>query len=663
MTSEDWSRLKPLFDQALDLPGDARAALVEKLHAEDPALAAHLALLLEVENNTAADSPKDTPLVKLNEFVTSEEFFDTSRVDAVVSQIGRYRIVKELGHGGMGTVYEAVDPAIERAIAIKTIRLENLGSTQIEFLRDRLFREARLAGKLSHPGIVIIHDVGDHGAAAYIAMELVNGPSLEQVLSQNQRLGYARVLDILSQAAKALDYAHSNGVIHRDVKPANIMIHEGRAVKIADFGIAKITETVRTKDLNESDTTTTFLTQPGKVMGTPNYMSPEQMRAEHVTGRSDQFSLAVVGFRMLTGSLPFRSDSIPGLVHEIVYGERPAIRQYNADLPAEADQVFIRALGRTPQERFNTCAAFVDSLEQAMRAPRASRKERPVVQPSAAELKTPVFPSPARQPGTIFLSAPILVLATGLIVFFALGIVLYRATEPPVINVPLAADAGPADAQPSDPQQLQLRGVDSASAGTATTQTMPAQQSKLAAPAIEYFRAEPARVNPGEHLNLEWNVIGARKITIDHGIGSVIADAGRSIAAPTETTTYRLRATGKGGASEARTTVIVENPPSLGDSAQAPQRVYELSEAAMNRRLDKQVTPNVLNQLNAAVVRLSVLVDTVGNVNDIQFKSGDRSLFDAAKQAAAQYHYHPYIVNGRAVAVRTGITVKFNAKK
>jgi serine/threonine protein kinase len=657
MTSEDWSRLKPLFDQALDLPTDARAALIEKLHGEDPALAAHLALLLKVENNSAADSPHDAPLFKLKEFVTSEEFFNTSRVEAAVSQIGRYRIVKELGHGGMGTVYEAVDPAIERSIAIKTIRLENLGSAQIEFLRDRLFREARLAGKLSHPGIVIIYDVGDHGAAAYIAMELVNGPSLEQVLSQNQRLGYARILDILSQAAKALDYAHSNGVIHRDVKPANIMIHEGRTVKIADFGIAKITETVRTKDLNESDTTTTFLTQPGKVMGTPNYMSPEQMRAEHVTGRSDQFSLAVVGFRMLTGTLPFRSDSIPGLVHEIVYGERPSIREYNADLPVETAQVFIRALARSPQERFNTCTAFVDSIEQAIRPPRRSKKEPLVVQPTS-----PTPPQP-RGAGPIFLSAPILVLAAGLIVFFVLGFILYRATEPPIIIVPSAADAGP-DAQPAESQQVQPRGADNARAQIATTQPLSARQATLAAPAIEYFRAEPANVNPGDRLNLVWNVMGARKITIDHGIGSVVvADAGRSIPAPPETTTYRLRATGKGGTSEARTTVVVVTTHSAPGSTQAVQHPYGLSETAMSRRLERQVMPSAASQLQSAVVRLSVLVDTAGNVTDIQFKSGDRSLLDAARQAAAQYHYRPYLLNGKPVAVRTGITVKFNAKK
>ena len=176
MTSGDWVRLKPLFDEAIELPEDGRAALIEKLRSEDKSLAEHLALLLEKDGEEITS----TPLVKLNDLLPSEEQFVFPKLEANVKQIGRYRIVKELGHGGMGTVYEAVDPAIGRAVAIKTIRLQALGSNQIEFLRDRLFREARLAGKLSHSGIVIIFDVGEHDGAAYIAMELVNGPSLEK---------------------------------------------------------------------------------------------------------------------------------------------------------------------------------------------------------------------------------------------------------------------------------------------------------------------------------------------------------------------------------------------------------------------------------------------------------------------------------------------------
>ena len=658
MTSEDWSRLKPLFDQAVELPAEARDALIEKVRAEDPSLAAHLAMLLEAEVSTDSSTQGDTPLLNLKQFVSSDEFFTASRVEAQLEQIGRYRIVKELGHGGMGTVYEATDPVIGRAIAIKTIRLENLGSSQMEFLRDRLFREARLAGQLSHPGIVIIHDVGEHGAAAYIAMELVNGPSLEQVLRQNQRLGYAQVLDILSQAAKALDYAHENGVIHRDVKPANIMMHEGRTVKIADFGIAKIAETVRTKDLNDH-TTTSFLTQPGKVMGTPNYMSPEQMRAEPVTGRSDQFSLAVVGFRMLAGILPFRSDSVPGLVHEIVYGERPSIRQDNPKLPAQADQVFLRALAKSPQERFSTCAEFVDSLDQAMRAPHTEKK-KPVAIPK--DPKPASVPPPSATLSEFFRYRPLQLLAAGLVVILVGSIILYRSTAPPEISLPPAInDAEPdtktAKTNPTgDPQP-----ENGPPAATVTPAVSTPRPIKLAPPVVDYFHAEPPSVKPGERLNLVWNVLGATKVTIDHGIGPVVADAGRSITAPSASTTYRLTAEGKGGSTEARATVIVLSASPRPPSSTA--RVYNLSESAMNRRMEKQVAaiapPNALNGLQSPTVHLSVLVDTHGNVTDIQFRSGNRALLDAARQAAAQYHYRPYVVNG----VRTEISVKFNAEK
>ncbi|HMD47981.1 MAG TPA: serine/threonine-protein kinase [Bryobacteraceae bacterium] len=613
MTSEDWSRLKPLFDQALDLTGEARAALIEKVRGEDPALADHLALLLRGEDNTAASSQTDAPLLNLKQFVTSDQFFTSPREQPEVKQVGRYRIVKVLGQGGMGTVFEAADPVIGRNIAIKTIRLANLGGPQTEFLRDRLFHEARLAGKLSHSGIVIIHDVGEHEGAAYIAMELVNGPSLEQVLADNQRLGHARVLDILSQAAKALDYAHSNGVVHRDVKPPNIMIHEGRTVKIADFGIAKIAETVRTKDLN--DDTTTYLTQPGKVMGTPTYMSPEQMRAEPVTGRSDQFSLAVVGFRMLTGILPFRSDSIPGLVHEIVYGIRPSIRHYNADLPADTDRVFMRAFSRSPEERFSTCTEFVGSLEHAMRPPRTVKKEPALpgpkiapppaakTPPPVATAQPPVHKIQSGSPARAFARSPFLVLAAGLVVLFAVSLFLYKRTQPPVIDLPLISDAEPAEALAATP-------VPPAAASAA-------QSVKLAPPAIEYFRAEPASVKPGERLNLVWNVIGARKITIDHGIGPVAADGGRSIPAPAESTTYRLVAAGKGGTRNARATVTILGSNPAPGSATGPPRVYKLPKAAG----------------------------------------------ETAQQTAAKYHYNPYIVNAQPTALRTTITVKFDAEK
>jgi serine/threonine protein kinase len=735
-------RLKPLFDEAIELPDDARAALIEKVRNQDERLAEHLALLLEKDGEEITN----TPLMKLSDVLPPEEQPVSPKLEAKVKQIGRYRIVKELGHGGMGTVYEAVDPAIGRAIAIKTIRLESLGSNQVEFLRDRLFREARLAGKLSHSGIVIIFDVGEHDGAAYIAMELVNGPSLEQILSGNRRLGYAKALDYLMQAARALDYAHSNGVIHRDVKPANMMIQEGKTLKIADFGIAKITETLRTKGAPDETASTFSLTQPGKVMGTPAYMSPEQMRAEAVTGRSDQFSLAVVGFRMLSGILPFRSDSIPGLVHEIVYGARPSLRLANPDLPIETDHVLTRALGQLPQDRFVSCVEFVNSLEIAIRgstrpspspprrdpgrffnsrtlSPKASPKDR-IQSRIRAALRSRV---------TLFGALAAVLILVGLFIYKASDSRESVVANPEIgdgADVPLSAaltadhkrvhagdpvtlrwrvdgatdvsiepgigkvpNAGSREMQldASTTYILTAKSRDATTRAPVTIQVLPegspvardeAETPSLGPPTIVYFHTLPPVVKPGEDFDLVWNVIGAKNIVIDQGIGHVIADAGRSLPAPAESTTYKLRAEGRGGSSEALATVIISKPTagtdpvdnqneepfpvrSTGSSAKQA-RVYKLSEAAMNSRNDKRVfpvSPPGTADGSPALVRLSVLVDPSGNVSDIEYKSGDRSFFGAAKTAAKQYHYRPYLVNGQPVPVRTEITLKFNSGK
>ena len=218
-----------------------------------------------------------------------------------VEQIGRYRILGELGRGAAGIVYRAQDPAIGRTIAIKTIRLSDItDEAERARLRERLFREAQSAGILSHPNIVTIYDIAEENGLAYIFMEFVDGPPLEKDPQQRGAAGRRTVaLSILRQTAIGLDYAHKKGIVHRDIKPANILIHEGTLAKITDFGVAKI--------LSQQ------MTQAGVMMGTPNYMSPEQVQGHAVDGRADQFSLAVIAYEILTGEKPFVADQLPSL--------------------------------------------------------------------------------------------------------------------------------------------------------------------------------------------------------------------------------------------------------------------------------------------------------------------------------------------------------------
>src|SRR5215470_4955052 len=212
-----------------------------------------------------------------------------------VEQIGRYQILGELGRGAMGIVYKALDPAIGRTVAIKSIRLTELtDEAERERLRERLFREAQSAGILSHPGIVTIYDIAEQDNMAYIFMEFVNGPPLEKMLKHEQTPDKETLLSIFRQVAAALDYAHKKGIVHRDIKPANIMIHEDGTAKVTDFGVAKI--------LSQQ------MTLAGTMLGTPSYMSPEQVEGTSIDGKADQFALAVIAYELLTGDKPFSAE-------------------------------------------------------------------------------------------------------------------------------------------------------------------------------------------------------------------------------------------------------------------------------------------------------------------------------------------------------------------
>jgi CHASE2 domain-containing sensor protein/tRNA A-37 threonylcarbamoyl transferase component Bud32 len=279
---------------------------------------------------------------------------DQTAAQGDVSQktLGRYTIERKLGEGAMATVYLARDPKIGRKVAIKTVALaEEFDDASLEEARQQFMREAESAGRLNHPHIISIYDVGEDRDVSYLAMEYFEGVSLLKHAQRDDLLPAASVMELMARAADALDYAHRQGVVHRDIKPANIMYHAvSDELKITDFGIARLTDTSRTKT--------------GIILGTPSYMSPEQLMASGVTGQSDLYSLGVTLYQLLTGVAPFRADSIPKLMDKIMREEAHPITQVRADLPACADSVMTTVLAKKPEDRYSSGRAMAMALRE-----------------------------------------------------------------------------------------------------------------------------------------------------------------------------------------------------------------------------------------------------------------------------------------------------------
>ena len=265
-----------------------------------------------------------------------------------MATLGRYEILNELGRGGMGVVYRAFDPVLQRSLAIKAI--EAVGDP--EYSR-RLVSEAQSAAKLLDPRIVTIYDVGKDGDTLYIAMELLEGRDLAVTFASSHPMSGSVFLRLLADVAGALDYAHSQGIVHRDVKPSNIMVLTSGGVKIMDFGIAK-------------SAASASKTQTGTILGTPLYMAPEQIKGETVDGRSDQFSLAVLAYEGLTGRKPFESDSVPQVFYSIINSKFEPASVLNPILGPETDRVLGKALAADANDRYPSCAAFAEDLSAAL---------------------------------------------------------------------------------------------------------------------------------------------------------------------------------------------------------------------------------------------------------------------------------------------------------
>ena len=265
----------------------------------------------------------------------------------------RYRIVARLGAGAFGEVYRAHDSVLGRDVAVKRIKLDAfVEPAALEDIKQRFSREAQVAARLRHPNIVITHDIVQTPAMSFIVMELVEGRTLQALLAERGRLPLGETIGLVAQVAAALDHAHASGVVHRDVKPANIMIEPGGQLKVMDFGIAKLE-------------TGANLTSTGSIMGTPNYMSPEQAKGLRVDGRSDLFSLGCVLYECLTGTKPFQGESVSVILVKILTEEPPPVDLAAAGLPAEIGSVLKRAVAKDPAARYASGKDLVEALRTA----------------------------------------------------------------------------------------------------------------------------------------------------------------------------------------------------------------------------------------------------------------------------------------------------------
>jgi serine/threonine protein kinase len=307
---------------------------------------------------------------------------------------GRYELQEEIGRGAMGVVYKAIDPLIGRTVAIKTMRLEDMGGTTPKpELLNRFHIETRAAGLLSHPNIVVIYDAGADGDLFYITMEYVAGRSLQAMMDEKQAFPLPRLLRLMEQACRALDYAHQRNIVHRDVKPANILLGELDTVKITDFGTAKILERGGT--------------QTGHIIGTPSYMSPEQVKGRPVDGRADVFSLGVILYELVTGEKPFPGKNVTTVIYKIVHEDPIPPIVLDTSLHPGLNAVINKVLAKEPDDRYQSCGELLKALRNYREGPLSQAPtvmmRAPVLPISAspdATMETPPAARPATQIGT-----------------------------------------------------------------------------------------------------------------------------------------------------------------------------------------------------------------------------------------------------------------------
>ena len=320
-----------------------------------------------------------------------------------IGQFGRYEVVAEIGKGAMGVVYRARDPLLDRTVAIKTVLMSDDPQEMAEY-EARFYQEAKAAGGLNHPNIVTVYDIGKTGNLAYMAMELLDGAELRSLMRPGTPLGPARAVEIAAQVSEGLAYAHQHGVVHRDVKPANIMILKNATAKITDFGIARM----RQSEVH---------TQTGVVLGSPRYMSPEQVAGKRAEPRSDIFSLGVILYEMLTGKPAFTGEDVTSVMYQILNVMPPAPSTVNPAVPAVLDFIIAKALAKKTEDRYQSAGELARDLRDsgkhasaAVGAPTAQPAAQPLLDTEAAQALARSLPIERRADaeGVVVESAPTL---------------------------------------------------------------------------------------------------------------------------------------------------------------------------------------------------------------------------------------------------------------